>query len=265
MSRQFGESPRALQAFEDYWQLGDGRSLAALAAVYQRQSDGGEDVPTRYLRRLEEWSAQFGWQQRVKQRIAGQAAEINSRLLERHAQNKLAAYNIAEVELTRLHRKVRRVGEQAFLEDKEADPLLATSAGGLASLVKVMQDLAGEAQKHEVLLPRDTWYPPDHSHTVKAVMEDPELCELAARIVARRPAAATESDAATEVTRSGWVEEDDSDEAWVQRDPPDEITVSQMLADPEMRALGCKVRDRLLRDDPVPQKGEQPADLSGRT
>lgn len=51
------ESPRALAAFEAYYALGPGRSLAKLAA------NGGPK-----LAQGKEWSAQFNWQERVLER-----------------------------------------------------------------------------------------------------------------------------------------------------------------------------------------------------
>jgi hypothetical protein len=160
MSRRFGETPNALRAFEDYWQMGPKRSAPALAAEYRQRSDRGIPVPTRRERTLAEWSVRFGWQARIKERIAKDAAEANALLEERHTANRLAAYNIVEVELRRLHHKIRRVGEEAYLKDEEADPLLANTASGFSSLVNVMQSLAGQPQKHDVRHSADPENPP---------------------------------------------------------------------------------------------------------
>ena len=152
MGRQPGESPNALLAFEDYWQMGPKRSTPALAAEYRQRSDSGIAVPTRRERTLAEWSTRHDWQARIRERIADEAAAANALLEERHTANRLAAYNIVEVELRRLHHKVRRVGEEAYLRDDQADPLLANTASGFSTLVKVMQDLAGDPRKHDVTL-----------------------------------------------------------------------------------------------------------------
>ena len=56
------ESPDAAQAFADYVGLGPGRTLEALAEMYQART---EPVPTRQLSRLKIWSTAFGWQARL--------------------------------------------------------------------------------------------------------------------------------------------------------------------------------------------------------
>jgi len=60
------ESPEALQAFEDYYALGAGRSLDKLVAQYRSQTG---NRPTVRKATLAEWSSSFEWQERIKLRI----------------------------------------------------------------------------------------------------------------------------------------------------------------------------------------------------
>ncbi len=64
------ETNKAKQAFEDYFNLGPGRSLATLAAQYQRQKGTKQSPPTSNLRTLKTWSTKHGWQDRIAQREA---------------------------------------------------------------------------------------------------------------------------------------------------------------------------------------------------
>lgn len=59
------EPTKALQAFEDYWSLGNERSLNNLVAYY-KQSSG---KPLASYQTLARWSSEFGWQERVRQRV----------------------------------------------------------------------------------------------------------------------------------------------------------------------------------------------------
>jgi hypothetical protein len=57
------ESSRARRAWADYLALGEGRSLERLADDYRART---ESVPTRQLSRLKRWSADHGWQERLR-------------------------------------------------------------------------------------------------------------------------------------------------------------------------------------------------------
>ena len=62
-----GQEPaNSLQAFEDYFDLGEARSLEALTELYQSRT---EAAPTRQLTTLKQWSRRFGWQERVRNRV----------------------------------------------------------------------------------------------------------------------------------------------------------------------------------------------------
>lgn len=60
------ETAKALKAFEDYFNLGPGRSLAKLAQSYG--DPRARSVPTKHLATLEKWSSAFRWQERVRER-----------------------------------------------------------------------------------------------------------------------------------------------------------------------------------------------------
>lgn len=65
-------STDAEAAFNDYVGLGDGRSLRKLHARYQ---DDPNPTPTKRLKTLKEWSARYGWQDRIRQAETDAAEE----------------------------------------------------------------------------------------------------------------------------------------------------------------------------------------------
>lgn len=67
------ETPRAKEAFADYLALGPDRSLAKLAKAYQSRIGS---VPTKQISTLREWSADFAWQDRIKDMATEQAAKL---------------------------------------------------------------------------------------------------------------------------------------------------------------------------------------------
>lgn len=73
------ESAAAREAWLDYFDLGFGRSLNKLLALYQERHAQGRDVPTRNRRTLEVWSAEHRWQERLidRQRSVAEQAEAD--------------------------------------------------------------------------------------------------------------------------------------------------------------------------------------------
>ena len=59
------ETNKARSAFEEYYNMGPGRSIHKLHALYQTQP---ETRPTRHISTLKSWSTNHGWQKRVQQR-----------------------------------------------------------------------------------------------------------------------------------------------------------------------------------------------------
>jgi hypothetical protein len=94
---------RVEHAFHDYLELGDGRSLEALAERYQ---SGTESVPTRRLTTLKVWSATYHWQRRLRALADQQAAEAEH-------QYKQARRAIMGEGLARDHVRVRALKRQA--------------------------------------------------------------------------------------------------------------------------------------------------------
>lgn len=62
------ETIKAAHAFDVYWQMGDRRSLAKVA------QESGKHVTL-----IERWSREHGWQERVRQKQAEQAADLEAR------------------------------------------------------------------------------------------------------------------------------------------------------------------------------------------
>jgi hypothetical protein len=85
------ETSRARQAWADYLALGEGRSLEKLAADYVSRSGSGPDPdretgpapPTRFLSTLKEWSARFGWQERLRAIADAAAADAQAAIAAR--------------------------------------------------------------------------------------------------------------------------------------------------------------------------------------
>jgi len=84
------EPPRALQAYQDYYELGPGRTFERLAADYRKVYDGRREggltdkearaaVPTLRLTTLRQWASAYGW---VNRAIAQQQKEADIALAE---------------------------------------------------------------------------------------------------------------------------------------------------------------------------------------
>lgn len=132
------EKPEAARAFEDYYALGEGRSLSRLAAMYRAST---EPAPTRHIRTLKDWSTRHGWQQRIKDRDAEDAEEVRKALKDRTAKFRSHLLTGLEADI--------RLKLQELTKGK---PVLATDAGALEKLTKLYFQLAEEplTDKHEV-------------------------------------------------------------------------------------------------------------------
>ena len=60
------ETNKARSAFEDYYNIGPGRSIRKLHQSYIEGSS--KTIPTKHVRTLLEWSTKHGWQKRVEKR-----------------------------------------------------------------------------------------------------------------------------------------------------------------------------------------------------
>lgn len=135
------ETPAALQAFEDYWSLGDSRSLSTLASMYRQRSGNGEEVPTTRERTLGEWSTQHDWQARIKARIEEEAERTREQMRKR-------ADKFRESVATGIEADVRRY--IAALAAGGSN-VLAESAADLERMVKLYFALVEQplADRHE--------------------------------------------------------------------------------------------------------------------
>jgi len=136
------ETPAALQAFEDYWAMGEARSQRDLAAAYQRQSDSGQPVPTTNARTIAEWSSAHNWQERCKQRIAEEAAEFRAAIRQRTMAHRKRLLAAIEADSTWYVERLK----------KDRGAILAVDALSLERMTKLYFQLAEEplADRHEI-------------------------------------------------------------------------------------------------------------------
>lgn len=144
------ETPRAVGAFEAYWDLGPGRSLSKLIEQYRRDQAEGKFVPTTSMATLEQWSAVWKWQERILTRMASQAdrmlqesfktrADLTQRRLSEasalHAAGgqilRKILQRITEGDLERLplvgHWEVAEFGSESYEQDFDACPVCQDS------------------------------------------------------------------------------------------------------------------------------------------
>jgi hypothetical protein len=135
------ETPAALQAFEDYWALGDSRSFANLLKVYRERSDRGEEVPTVREGTIADWSREHGWQERVKARIEEEAERTREQMRRR-------ADKFREAVATGIETDVRRYIAALAQSNGAA---LAEDAASLERLTKLFFQLVEQplADRHE--------------------------------------------------------------------------------------------------------------------
>lgn len=76
------ETIKAKQAFEDYYNMGPGRSLAELFRVYRKRPKG--KAPTQRLATIKTWSSKYNWQERVVDRDA-EIAQVQFEEIKRKA------------------------------------------------------------------------------------------------------------------------------------------------------------------------------------
>lgn len=128
------ETPDALQAFEDYWAMGDGRSLPKLFATYEQRMNRGEAVPAERIRTIFRWSSEHGWQERLKQRITEEEARTRE---EERKRNKAFRDRV---------RTGIEVDVRQYLKSLESanGPVLAEDAASLERMTKLFLALGGD-------------------------------------------------------------------------------------------------------------------------
>ena len=134
------ETADAQQGFEDYWALGDGRSLRKLAAAYEGQTEG--EPPTRDLHTIERWSSSHGWQARVKDRIIEESELVRAQLRKESVAFRRKLVAGIDVDVNRYLKK---------LADSK-DEIMAGDANALDKLAKLYFQLVEEplVDKQEV-------------------------------------------------------------------------------------------------------------------
>jgi len=136
-------TPKAAQAFEDYWAQGVGRSLTRLAQEYAERSGRGEAVPTRHASRLFAWSSAYDWQALCAARTEEEATALRKRLQERQVKFRERLLVGIEADVSRYLQWLQ----------KNEGALLAEDAASLERLTKLYFQLAGdplaEKQQHE--------------------------------------------------------------------------------------------------------------------
>jgi hypothetical protein len=170
------ETPQALQAFEDYWAMGDGRSLKKLWALYRQRRGNGEGVPTAKLRTLGEWSTVHGWQDRVAARVSEEAELARKRHRER-IERQRERYLVGI-----------EAGTAKFLQALDrGEVVLIESGADLTTTGKFYFQVAGEplADRQELTGAGGGPMQVQVEHDATAVLSDPHLRALAAELVGR--------------------------------------------------------------------------------
>lgn len=127
------ETPAALQAFEDYWALGDKRSIPKLLELYREKKGNGEAVPTKRRSCLAAWSTDFHWQDRVKARVSEEAEAIRLALRQRTVKFRASLMDGIETDL------------RLYLKDiMKGKAILAKDASSLTAMAKLYFQLADE-------------------------------------------------------------------------------------------------------------------------
>jgi hypothetical protein len=170
------ETPQALQAFEDYWAMGDGRSLPKLASEYNRRSVGGEAVPTKQQRQLERWSTVHGWQERLKQRITEEEARTREEERKRNKAFRDRVRTGIEVDVRQYLKSLEKTEGAVLAEDAaslERMTKLFLALGGDPVADKTVQEHTGTLQVQTIPLP--VFGPNDPlNHFDQAEQEEPD-------------------------------------------------------------------------------------------
>lgn len=170
------ETPDALQAWEDYWSMGDGRSLQKLASLYRARSVSGEDVPTKRLPTLVKWSSEHGWQERLKQRITEEEARTREEERKRNKAFRDRVRTGIEVDVREYLKKLEKTNGAVLAEDAaslERMTKLFLALGGDPVADKTVQEHTGSVQVQTIPLP--VFGPNDPlNHFDQAEQEEPE-------------------------------------------------------------------------------------------
>jgi hypothetical protein len=159
MDRPSTETPKARQAFEDYYNLGPKRSIAKLYELYRQRAEYLNDplnrppgireedfvpyTPLASQVSLEVWSSTFGWQDRIRERMEQERDDqLKMAIIKRKdaAEQRLKKGTIMQE--AALH--IIRAAELNKLSVDEARKLLSTSLSFLTEGMKVERLELGE-------------------------------------------------------------------------------------------------------------------------
>lgn len=107
------ETNKARQAFEDYFGMGPGRSLAKLQRKYSKAKTASS--PSRHLATLQKWSTAHGWVKRVAEREAGIAAKTLEVITEEATKS---GYALFQKRIADLNKVGELLFEEIMTEDK---------------------------------------------------------------------------------------------------------------------------------------------------
>lgn len=138
------ESPRAAAAYAEYAALGPSRSLAKLAALLKERPDWQRSSLA--LARLEQWSAAFGWQARVRTYDAERAEE---RARAREAAIEAMNDRHAQIGTTQQAHAIRQI--QALIEARAFGSQAAVQLLKLATdLERTARGAPASVERHEL-------------------------------------------------------------------------------------------------------------------
>lgn len=173
------ETPAAVAAFEQYYDLGEDRSLELLAKqLYQKQAKPIPSVAT-HLSRLKKWSAAHGWQARLlirEQEEAEKARKKKAKAIERMNERHVLigttqqAKAIKQIEALI---EAKKFGSQASVQLlKLATDLERLALGAPTDHTEVSGDLSISSAKESLLTKLSLLIEQEHDHQTQA---SPEL------------------------------------------------------------------------------------------
>lgn len=147
-----GETNKSRSAFEDYYNMGPGRSIQKLHTIYQSQP---ENRPTRHISTLKGWSTKHGWQEQVRRRDQEIADAAMEQIKERATQTGYAVFQKRIYDLNELAQKLfdlLAVGPLQSGAVKAYRGLLADIAAEMGERKQILriEDWREELRKHDV-------------------------------------------------------------------------------------------------------------------
>lgn len=137
------ETNKALQAFEDYYLMGPGRSIRKLVRIYNEVAT--KSPPTKYHTTLGKWSKVHGWQERVRQREQEIADAAMAHIIETATNTGYAVFQKRIHDLGVLAERMFK-----FLKVGMLDPPVLREFRGLLS--DIAAETGGREKKHAITI-----------------------------------------------------------------------------------------------------------------